>query len=788
MVLYKISGFGRRHRGKLILIFVFLLFYMVWLPARLFDNPVCTVLTDETGQLLSARIAADGQWRFPESDSVPWKFRSCILTFEDEYFNYHPGVNPVSLFKSLKRNLRAGQVRSGGSTITMQLARMMRGNRSRNYYNKLVEILLATRIELSYKKSSILNQYCSHAPFGSNVVGLSAAAWRYFGRSPARLSWAESALLAVLPNAPSLIYPGRNQEKLLAKRNQLLKKLFDNRSLDETSYQLALLEPLPGRPHAIPQNASHLLTRCVTEHGAARLYQSTIRKELQVRVEELLNRHVLTLSSNQVNNACALVAETGSGRVLAYVGNSASENNEHDNYVDIVTAPRSTGSILKPLLYAFMLNEHKLLPGSLVEDVPTQIGSYSPKNFHQSYDGLVPANNAIARSLNVPAVKMLQDYGQARFHQRLKQLGFTSFGKPASHYGLSLILGGGEATLWDVGSVYASLGRALDGYSNSRDNYAGGTYHPLTYLNDEKPKTTGRQKNDLLNAAAIYYTFNAMTELARPQDYIGWAQFLSRQRIAWKTGTSFGFRDGWAVGLNPKYTVAVWVGNADGEGRPGLTGTAMAAPLMFSIFNLLSRTTWFNLPGADMQEVTVCRESGFKASAICPDPVKKFYPRGVEKTPGCPFHRYIHLDQSGQYRVNSNCYPVSNMKQVAWFVASPLQEYFYKQKSLHYKPLPEYLPQCLSESGIRHMDLIYPREGFKVYVPVDQNGCRSRCIFKATHKNAVATLYWYLDGNYLGSTQRFHQYSALPTTGHHVLEITDDNGETVSCEFEVLGK
>lgn len=754
----------------------------------MFDSPVCTVLTDESGQLLSARIAADGQWRFPESDTVPWKFRSCILTFEDEYFNYHPGVNPVSLFKSLKRNLSAGQIRSGGSTLTMQLARMMRGNRSRSYYNKLVEILLATRIELSYKKSSILNLYCSHAPFGSNVVGLSAASWRYFGRSPSRLSWAESALLAVLPNAPSLIYPGRNQEKLLIKRNRLLKKLFDKAYIDEASYQLALLEPLPGRPHPIPQNAGHLLTRCVTEHGAAQLYQTSIQKQLQIHVEELLNRHVQTLSSNQVNNACAVVAETGTGRVLAYVGNSNSENNEHDNYVDIVTAPRSTGSILKPLLYAFLLSENKLLPAALLEDVPTQIGSYSPKNFHQSYDGLVPANNAIARSLNVPAVKMLQDYGQVRFHQRLKQLGFRSFNKPASHYGLSLILGGGEATLWDVASVYASLGRTLSGYSNSRDNYAGNNCHPLTYLNHEKPKPAARQKHNLPGAAAIYYTFNAMTELARPQDYVGWAQFLSRQRIAWKTGTSFGFRDGWAVGLNPRYTVAVWVGNADGEGRPGLTGSAMAAPLMFSIFNLLSRTTWFNVPSGDMHEVMVCRESGFRASGICPDPVKKFYPRGVEKTATCPFHRYINLDQSGRYRVNSNCYPVSDMKQVAWFVASPMQEHFYKQKSLHYKPLPDYLPQCISESGIRQMDLIYPRDGFKVYVPVDQNGSRSRCIFKATHKNAGAILYWYLDGNYLGSTQKFHQYSALPDAGHHRLEITDDKGETVACEFEVLGK
>ncbi|MCE3226711.1 MAG: pbpC, partial [Bacteroidetes bacterium] len=375
--------------------------YWLWLPNQLFNTTCSTVLVDANNKLLAAQIAPDGQWRFPQSDSVPVKFGHCITIFEDEYFYYHPGVNPVSIFKSIGRNFSAGKVKTGGSTITMQMARMMRGNQSRNYWQKIIEILLAVRIELSYKKSSILNIYASNAPFGSNVVGLQAASWRYFGRGPERLSWAESALLAVLPNSPSLIYPGKNHNKLIAKRNRLLKKLHEKNIIDESTYKLALQEQLPDKPYPIPQIAPHLLARTISENGKGKLYRSTINSNHQIIADQLLNKHVGSISSNQIYNACAIIAETETGNILAYVGNSYSKTNEHENYVDIIQAPRSTGSILKPFLYAFMMNDGKILPGSLIEDIPIQIGAYGPKNFDLNYDGLVPANKAIARSLNV---------------------------------------------------------------------------------------------------------------------------------------------------------------------------------------------------------------------------------------------------------------------------------------------------------------------------------------------------------------------------------------------------
>ncbi len=778
-----------KHKFKTIFLICFSIWYILWLPSTLFNADYSTVIVDANHELLAAKIAKDGQWRFPMSDSVPYKFQHCIVQFEDAYFYKHLGFNPVSIFKSIKRNFSAGKIKSGGSTITMQVARLMRHNQSRNYYQKIVELALAVRIELSYSKKSILKQYCAHAPFGSNVVGLQAASWRYFGRDPHRLSWAESALLAVLPNAPSLIYPGKNQLQLLNKRNRLLKKLKQENIIDESTYGLAIQEPLPDKPHALPQVTPHLLARCIVEHGEGKQYNTSIKRDLQIQVDALLNRQVQKLMLNQINNACALVCETETGKVLAYIGNSTSQGNLYENYVDVIQAPRSTGSILKPFLYGYLLSEHKLLPTSLIEDVPTQIGAYGPENYHMTYDGLVSANEALSRSLNIPAVKSLQEYGAARFHYRLKESGFTTFTKSSAHYGLSLILGGGEAKVWDVAGAYAWMGRVLQGYSEVSKGYRYTKFHPLSYLNNKGIEPLDKfEKDNPMRASAVWFTFQAMTELMRPQDYIGWMSFLSRNKIAWKTGTSFGFRDAWAVGVTPKYTVAVWVGNADGEGRPELTGTAAAAPLLFSIFNVLQNKTWFTKPLTNMQPVLVCKESGFKASDLCPNARQQWCPVQGNLTKPCPFHKQVFLDSSGMYRVNSQCYPVSKMKTEAWFIASPTQEFYYKQHSINYKSLPPYLSSCQTELSVRQLELVYPRNEFKIYIPIDEKGVKSRCIFKATHKQSTAVLYWYIDETYMGKTQEIHQLSVLPEKGKHKLTVTDQSGESVSSEFEMITK
>ena len=772
----------------LLLFFIELLaIFFLWpLSDKEKEQQYSSVLTASDGSLLAAHIADDGQWRFPTADSIPYKFATALRLFEDEQFYRHPGINVFSIARAARNNISSGKIQSGGSTITMQLARLMLKNKERNLTHKTQEMILALRLESGFTKDEILGQYAALAPFGGNVVGLEAASWRYYGIHPKQLSWSEAALLAVLPNAPGLIFPGRRQQQLLEKRNRLLQKLFDKGAIDQQTLQLALIEPLPNKPFALPQVAPHLLERCMSENGKGKAFKSTLNGALQVQVSQLVNNHIQTLKQNQVNNACVLVADVNTGKVLCYVANGRSALPEDEAAVDMIKAKRSTGSILKPFLYACMLSENRILPASLVEDIPLRLGAYAPKNYSQTFDGLVPANQAIARSLNVPAVKMLQEYGVQRFQQRLSQLGFKTFTKNAEHYGLSLILGGGEACLFEVAGAYASMGRVLNNFSNTRNNYLSSSIHPLNYLqNSIHENKAPRANSELLKASAIWYTFMAMTDLLRPQDYIGYAQFEGKHRIAWKTGTSFGFRDAWAVGLDANYIVAVWAGNADGEGRPELTGTSAAAPLLFSVFNLLSSKQWFPKPFADMQKTKVCLQSGYRASSNCKDVRDRDMPSGAAQSPQCSFHQTIHLDSTGKFRVGSHCYPVASMQHQTWFVATPLQEYFFRHHSVWYKTLPPWLPGCQTESATKHIEIVYPRNNFIIYVPRQFSGFQESCVFSATHKQQNMTLYWHLDGQYVGQTQAPHQYQFNPAPGEHVLLVNDENGESTQVQFKI---
>jgi len=388
---------------------VLLMAYAFCLPKHLFKDPTATVITSSNNTLLGAQIAKDGQWRFPHNDSIPEKFKTCIIQFEDEYFYKHPGFNPISIFKALRDNLKSNAIKRGGSTLTQQVIRLSRKGTARTYLEKIKEIILATRLELRESKDKILAYYSSNAPFGGNVVGLDAASWRYFNRHATELSWAENATLAVLPNAPSLIYPGKNQERLLKKRNRLLTKLLNNQIIDSLTYKLSIAEGLPQKPYPLPQTAPHLLQKISKTHYGEYM-QTSIDKALQEQVNNIVKTHYNQLSQNEIHNASVLVLDVKTRQVLTYIGNTPTDRT-HQKDVDIIDKPRSTGSILKPFLYAAMLDSGDLLPHTLVADIPTQLGSYNPENYDKTYDGVVPASLALSRSLNVPAVRMLQEFG-----------------------------------------------------------------------------------------------------------------------------------------------------------------------------------------------------------------------------------------------------------------------------------------------------------------------------------------------------------------------------------------
>lgn len=765
------------------------------MPDVLFSDPTSTVILDRDGKLLGARIANDGQWRFPERTTVPYKFAQCLIQFEDRQFYNHPGVNPVAIFRAIKQNTSSGKVVSGGSTITMQVIRMSRKNPPRNVWQKMIEVVMATRMEVSYTKEEILAMYASHAPFGSNVVGIDAASWRFFGRDPDKLSWAESATLAVLPNAPSLIYPGKNQEKLKEKRDRLLQRLVEAGIIDQSTCDLSMLEPLPGAPYPLPRLTPHLLDRASADGHSGEIVQTTIDLKLQDRVNGVIDRHHNRLRQNQIHNAAAVVIDVRTGEALAYVGNTTVPEgfavvgtaDDHGYGVDVVNAPRSTGSILKPFLYCGMLTDGQLLPNTLVPDVPTDIAGYNPENFNLDYDGVVPAHRALARSLNVPAVKMLQQYRVERFHLLLNNIGLTTIYRKPEDYGLSLILGGAEGKLWDLAGTYSSMARTLNRY-NASGQYTKSDFHPATYFMNrdttEVPAFTNEKS--LFDASALWYTFEAMVEVARPGEEAAWTSYVSSRRVAWKTGTSFGFRDGWAIGVTPEYVVAVWVGNASGEGRPGLIGINTAAPIMFDIFSLLPNTTWFAKPERDMEKIAVCHESGFRALDICnADTI--WAPASGMNVKACPYHRTIHLDRTGQYRVNSNCEDPANMQHVSWFILPPSMEYYYRTKNPTYHPLPPWKESCIGQSS-HTMEFVYPREETQLYIPVELDGKPGRAVFEIAHRNSGMKVFWHLDNNYIGETVGFHQFALNPEAGEHTLTCVDENGESISMKFEIISE
>lgn len=743
--------------------------YVFCLPRQLFQVSYSTVVTDRNEELLGARIASDGQWRFPPRNTTPEKIKQCLIAFEDKHFYHHWGVNPFSVGRATYQNLKKKRIVSGGSTLTMQTIRLAR-NESRTFGEKLIEMIWATRLEFRASKEEILSMYVSHAPFGGNVVGLDAAAWRYFGHSAEELSWAESAMLAVLPNAPAMIHLSKARPALLAKRNRLLKLLHEKNSIDLSTYELAISEPLPDEPHPLPQIAPYLVSRFYQERNG-NYSRSTIDRGVQTLIEDLAERWSNEFNRSDIRNLAILVIDVPSNQVVAYCGNVHFNRKQMGNQVDVIQSPRSTGSILKPFLYYAMLQEGSLLPHTLLPDIPININGFTPQNFSLQFEGAVPASDALARSLNIPAVTMLQRYGVPKFHNFLQQIGLKTINRHSSHYGLSLILGGAEATLWDVTNAYTQMGRSLLQLPQ--------TSCELLFQTEE----TSQKSTDTFQPGAVWQTFDALKEVNRPEE-IDWKSIPSMQTIAWKTGTSYGFRDAWAVGVTPRYTVGVWVGNATGEGKPGLVGAQTAGPVLFDIFNLFPSSTWFERPSGVFIEAEVCRQSGQLKSRFCEETdTLLILPSGM-RTEACLYHHPITLSADETHRIYENCANAEPTIQKSWFTLPPVWEWYYKQHHPEYKSLPPFKPGC-GEDVFQLMQFIYPPMNARIHLPKQLDGSRGSLNVELAHSNPNATIFWHLDNTYIMQTQDFHKISLQPDNGKHSLTAVDDEGNTVFTTFFV---
>lgn len=704
--------------GAVVLVIV----WLVCLPRDLFKGTsYSTVVLDSEGELLGARTADDGQWRFPPKDSVCSKFAEAVILFEDKNFRHHPGVDPAAVARAVVQNVRNRRVVSGASTITMQLIRLSR-HKERSFGQKIIEAFLATRLELRCTKDEILAQYASHAPFGGNVVGLDAAAWRYFGRSPEDLSWGEAATLAVLPNAPSMIHPGKNREALLSKRNSLLERLCEKGIISKEECVLAMEEPLPGEPLPLPSYATHLVDH-YAKTARGQQTRTSINLPLQKKVEDIADRWNNEFRTIGINDLAAVVIDVRSGETVAYCGNANPEIKRPGAQVDIPRSRRSTGSILKPFLYCACLQDGEILPHTLIKDTPVNINGFTPQNFDRQYAGAVPASSALARSLNIPAVHMLKMYGVPKFHALLKKSGMTTLDRDPSDYGLSLILGGAEGTLADIAMMYRNLVK----------------------------------EDSEWDKVAVWYTEQALADVNRP-DEMDWRLVSSLRKIAWKTGTSYGFRDAWAIGATKDYVVGVWAGNAKGQGCPGLVGARTAGPVMFDIFNLLPESSWFDEPMLDEgTRAEVCRESGHLAGPDCENRDTLLLPRNALRTAACPYHRTV----AGECR----------------FLLPPAMEAYYRQSHPEYK--------VWTDRADAPMEFIYPDDGSVLRIPRQLDGSIKGITFNLAHRNPDAQVHWHLDNSFTGTTKYIHRMTLTPEKGRHNVTVVDSEGNSLSIGFTI---
>jgi penicillin-binding protein 1C len=780
---YDFNNMTMRRLNTLIIfsLIIFSIFFFLWLcypMATPFPQDYSRLVYDCTGSLLRATLADDQQFRFPpDTISLPEKYVKCIIACEDRRFYNHLGVDPLALFKSIYTNFKAGRIIRGASTIPMQVARLAQP-KSRTYLNKIYECFYALRLSLHYSKEEILRLYADHVPVGGNVVGIRAASYRYFGKAVGDITWAEASLLTVLPNTPTKINLQKERAKLLSKRNKLLYKLYSEHVIDSVTCLLASQEPLPHSPLPLPFDAPHFTQYVLERYRFQDIIRTSLDKYLQNRVLEAVQMHHAMLSWYQIRNLAVMVVETQTGKIKAYVGSQNFQDSLYDGQVDGIQAYRSTGSLLKPFLTAKVLDRGPYTIASMIQDVPTYYGTFSPQNVSKGFSGLVSLKTMLIQSLNVPFVRLLNTYGVNDFYDFLKQGGLKGLFRPAEEYGLSLIIGGAEASLFELMQLYLCLA-----------NY--GQFKTLSPLYNDQKTELRENSHELFSAGAAWQVLQILTHLSRPGTEHYWQFFDNQIPVAWKTGTSYGQKDGWAIGVNRQWTIGVWVGNFDGQGNAEISGAKSAAPLLFTLFNMLTtgnRCICFEKPEYDLKEVVCCKKSGYPAGPYCDETVTIECPR-TSYIPGiCPFHRKYLVDKKSGRSVCSLCWSGIETKWVNRYIVPPSVKEILIRSGVAVDSIPKHAAHCVSYKEDNRLEIVYPVNGIKIFIPRDFDGNYEKIVLTAKHNQPATHLFWYINGALIGKTLYHHQLPITLNPGKYKLTIQDEEGFTKSVSFRTYKK
>lgn len=703
------------------------------------------VVLDDEENIIGAYLNSEEQWQI-KGVEIPPRLKLAVLNYEDRKFYSHSGVDYIAIVRAIKTNLLEKR-RVGASTITMQGIKLYK-RRERNYLSKIEEIIESYKLERNLTKDEILNLYLNNAPYGSNIVGYETASQLYFGKSAKNLTWAEGATLAVLPNSPGLIWIEKNRDKLLIKRNNLLKKMYERGVIDEKQYRLSIKEKLPKERKYFNSLAPHLTRRLVSESDE-KIIRSTIDSGLQKNIERIMKEYGEYLNNRGIKNSAVIVVDNLTGEVKSYVGSQEFYDFKRNGQVDGVVAKRSVGSVLKPFLYALSIDDGLISPKSKLLDIPLYFSNFNPQNANKKYQGLVEAREALKKSLNIPFVKLLDEYGVDRFFYFLKDV--VEFSESDySNYGLSLILGTKEMSVEDVAKLYYGLSQY-------------GEFKDLKYIKNEKVES-GRR---LISKGASYLTLEAMQGVQR---YGVDNLYLGRDGIAWKTGTSYGQKDAWAGGISPRWTVVVWCGNFTGEGNRNISGVVTAGQLLFKIFKILpNESEEFEKPQDEFKKILVDRETGYRLKYDVPSEEIDF-PKGAKSLKTSPYYKKIFVNSKGEEIDSRSEEFAQSEERIVTSYPIELLDYLARQSV------------DISTVKDERIKIIYPLNEVKIFLPKDFEERKKLIVKVANPQNKK--IYWYHNGKYIFSgREREKAFDFFE--GEHKLTLISESGEIVEVKFYI---
>ncbi len=707
--------------------------YLFPLPEKI--NPSWSkVVRFRDHSVMRIYLSDDEQWRiFLPLSQIDKRFIQTTLLYEDRIFWFHPGFNILSMLRALYQNIRAGRVISGGSTITMQLARICEP-RPRNIFSKFLELLRALQFEMRLGKKRILELYLNLAPYGGNVEGVGAAMLAYFSRLPENMTPEEIAFLVALPKSPTLRRPA-GKVSTVQGRNQVLRVMFHNHCLSRAEYNRAINAAVPRTRRRFPFLAPHIADFLISKYPELNDIKSTIDPAVQKKVENILYSYKKRIYDLGASNAAVIVIENGSRKVRAGVGSLDYFDFEHSGQVRGFSAYRSPGSALKPFLYIMAIEDGLINPLMLIEDAPYKFGRFKPKNYSGTWRGLVTAEKALSLSLNLPFVLILKRYGYQKFIHRLQKANLTG-PLEYSEYGLPIITGGMEVNLLELTNLYATLAR--------------GGMHGMPIFRADKKEL---DEFSLFRAGAVWLTMDALSKRDRPDAPKLAAFTLPRKKVFWKTGTSFGRRDAWSIGFTPEYTVGVWTGNFSGEGADSIVGAIAAAPIMFDIIKSLQtgsdNFSWESRAKAELEPVSVCAFSGYRPGPNCLQRKTVYVLKDGHPYKACPFHKKFIIEKKTGCRANPYRKYKENEIEEKIFVIYPPQ--VQKIMSGQGKE-PEFPPDFRLADQNATLKIISPLDGAVYFLP---RGVRNadEISLQAYTSSADDRIYWFINDRYYGSTR-----------------------------------